>query len=370
MKLSKLNAAIEGLFPPIWAEDWDYSGLIAGDPWADIERIMLALDPLPEVIKEAAEKGIHLLITHHPPDLNPPRRLVRGDSVGGAVYDCISKGIALYSLHTPLDVSEVSPSFAMARLLDMENTAVLEPTDGGNLLKLTVYVPVDHLDCVSEAIYSAGAGHIGKYSHCSFRVEGEGTFKPGEGTNPFSGRRGEISREKESRLETILPREKLPAVLKAMLREHPYEEVAYDIYPLENAPGRIGYGAVGNLRIPMTLLQLAQQLKGITPASGIAVCGPDSARISKVAVVGGSGGDFIDIAKSVKADVLITGEAGYHKLRKAQNLALPVILLGHFASEWIGLPLLKSYLEKRLWDRPGEGTIDIAQAEHGPVWMT
>ncbi len=370
MKLSKLNAALEGLFPPIWAEDWDYNGLIAGDPWADIERIMLALDPLPDVVKEAAQKGIQLLITHHPPDLKPPRRIVRGDSVGTAVYDCISKGIALFSIHTPLDVSEVSASFALARLLDMENTAVLAPTDAGNLLKLAFFVPSDHLEKVSEAIYNAGAGQSGNYSHCGFRVEGEGTFKPGEGSNPFSGRRGELSREKESRLETIVPREKMADILKALTKEHPYEEIAYDLYPLENTPGHIGYGAVGHLRKPMTLLQLAHQLKALTPASGIAVCGPDSARISKVAVVGGSGGDFIEKAKAVKADVLVTGEAGYHKLRKAQNLALPVVLLGHFASEWICLPLLKGYLEKRLWDRPGEGTIDIAQAEHGPVWMT
>lgn len=369
MKLVKLSAKLDELFPPLWAEEWDYCGLIAGDPWADVERVMLALDPLPSVIKEAAEKGIHLIISHHPPDLKPAKRVVRGDPTGGAVYDCIAKGIALYSVHTPLDVSKVSPSFALARLLDLEDSEVLVPTDGDKLLKLTLFIPNDHLETVSKAIFEAGAGHIGKYSECSFNISGEGTFKPGEGANPFSGRRGEISREKELRFETIVPREKLGDVIKAMTKAHPYEEVAYDIYPLENAPGRIGYGAIGNLPAPKTLLQLGQQLKGLLPVSAISICGPDSARISKVAVVGGSGGDFVENARSAKADVLITGEAGYHRLRKAQNLALPVVVLGHFASEWICLPLLKSYLEKRLWDRPGEGFIDIAQAEHGPLWM-
>ncbi len=370
MKLSKISARLQELFPPIWAEKWDYNGLIAGDSWADIERIMLALDPLSDVVKEAVDKGIDLIITHHPPDLNPAKHIVRGDPVGSAIYDCISNGIALYSIHTPLDVSRVSASFALAKLLELEDTEVLVPMDSGNLLKLVTFIPVDHFEAVSKTIFDSGAGHIGKYSECGFNIQGEGTFKPGSGTNPFSGKRGELNREKEIRFETIVPREKLAGVLKAMLTVHPYDEVAYDIYPLENAPGRIGYGAVGVLPAPMTLLELTQQLKGLLPVSGIAVCGSDSARISRIAALGGSGGDFIQNARASKADVYITGEAGYHKLRRAQNIGLPVVILGHFASEWICLPLLKGFLEKKLWEKTAEGTIDIADTEHGPIWMT
>lgn len=370
VKLSKVSARLKELFPPVWAEDWDYNGLICGDPWADIERILLALDPLPDVVKEASRKGIDLILTHHPPDLKPAKHIVRGDAVGAALFDCISNGIALYSIHTPLDVSKISASFALAKLLELEDSQVLVPMDEGRLLKLVVFIPNDHLEAVTRAIFVAGAGQIGNYSECGFNVQGEGTFKPGAGSNPFSGRRGELAREKETRFETIIPREILPEAINAMIKAHPYEKVAYDIYRLENAPGRIGYGALGILPAPMTLLELTQQLKGLLPASGIAVCGPDGARISRIAVMGGSGGDFIESAKNARADVYITGEIGYHKLRKAQHLGLPVIVLGHFASEWICLPLLKRYLENKIWEKTAEGTIEIAESEHGPIWMT
>lgn len=361
---------LDNLFPPIWAESWDFAGFLVGDPWADITRVMLALDPLPAVFDEAAEKGIHLLITHHPPDLKPPRKVVKGDPLAAPYYTAAANGIAYYAIHTALDVSRISAAFALAALLDFENSHVLVPKDGNNLVKFVVFVPEDHTDRIRDALFTAGAGHIGKYSECSFRTPGEGTFKPGAGTNPYSGNRGELRKEKEHRLEMIVPREKIAGVIATLLKEHPYEEVAYDIYPLETAPGRLGFGAIGNLPAPVTLLQIAQQLKGMLPTAGISISGPDSTRISRVAIANGSGGDFIDNARAAKADVLITGEAGYHKLRYAQAVTMPMILLGHFASEWIGLPLLKTYLEKRLWDTLGEGTIEIAQSEHGPVWMT
>jgi len=368
LKLSKVIARIEERFPKVWMEDWDFAGLLVGDLWADIERILLALDPTHDVVNEAADKGVDLLITHHPPGLTPPSNIVKGDADGGTYYEAVKANLALYVLHTAWDVSRVSPSFAIAGQLDLLDPSVLFPTDKGKLLKLAVFVPDDHLDAVREAITSAGAGHIGNYSDCTFSAPGEGTFRPGSGTKPYSGKTGELKREKERRLETIVPTQKLTAVIGAMLKAHPYEEVAYDIYALENAPGQIGIGAVGDLPRPMTIVELAQTLKGILPAANISACGKSETRISRVAVIGGSGGDYIDHVRAKGADALITGEMKYHQLRQAEALGITVILAGHFATEWVGLPLLKSELEKAIWEKPGEGIIEIASAEHGPLW--
>ena len=368
MKLSKVVRKIESNFPISWAEDWDYPGLIAGDPWANIDFIMLALDPSPGVVEEAANKGADMLLTHHPPSLKPVSRLVKGDPEGGAVYQAIEKGIALYALHTALDISPISPSFALAKHLNLLDTEVLAPRDKGQLLKLVCFVPDSDYDRVREAVSEAGAGSIGKYSECTFSSKGEGTFKPGAGSSPHIGKRGELTRVKEKRFETILPRHRLSAVLSAMEDAHPYEEVAYDIYRLENEAGSIGYGALGYLSRPRGVVELVEELKSYLPASSVNLCGRPETKVSRVAILGGSGADFLDVAESRGADVLITGEVGYHRLRYAEALGLATVVVGHFASEWIALPLLKDELAKMVWEHPGQGVIDIADTEHDPLW--
>jgi len=370
LKLSKAIQRIEKRFPPNWAETGDFAGFLVGDPWADVERVLLALDPLITVVNEAAEKGVDLLITHHPPDIEAPERIVKGDTKTGAYFAAVKGDVAMYVIHTAWDVSTVSPSFALAAQLGLLAPEVVAPTDKGSLFKLVVFIPEEHLEKVRKAITDAGAGHIGNYSECTFSTSGEGTFKPGAGTSPYSGKVGERKLKKESRLETIVPEERLSAVIEAMTTAHPYEEIAYDIYAVENVPGRIGFGAVGELPKPLSLLEMAHTLKGILPAADLSVCGNSDIRVSRVAVIGGSGGKFIDKALSKNADVLITGEAGYHQQRYAEARGLPLIIAGHFATEWVGLPLLKDELEKVLWDKPGEGIVEIASSEHNPMWIT
>jgi len=369
MKLSKVVNRIENRFPLQWAEDWDRSGLLVGDGWSEIRFILLALDPSPAVIEEAGTKGADLIITHHPPDLAPPQRVVKGDPLGHAYYAAARAGIALYAMHTVLDVSPISPSFALASQLDLLDTKAIVPTDGGKYQKLVVFVPENHLDDVRDAISKGGAGRIGKYSDCSFSTSGEGTFLPGHDARPFSGIRGHLKKEKERRFETIVPVERIDDVVEAMIKAHPYEEVAYDLYPLANAPGRLGYGAVGDLSRPTSLLEIAQDLKGLLPSGGISVCGKSEARITRVAVLGGTGGDFIDKTIAAGADVLITGEMKYHQFRYAEARGLSIITAGHFATEWVVLPVLKSELESTIWEHPGDVVIDIAKMEHSPYWM-
>lgn len=368
MKLFKVVGKIEEAFPQSWAESWDMCGLLAGDPWAEVDRIMLAIDPVKSVLSEATKKGVDLLITHHPPSLKPPRKIIKEDPISSAFYDAIAGKFALYALHTAWDVSRVSPSFALAEELDLIETEVLAPSDKGKFFKIVVFVPEGHVEKVSKSLFSAGAGVIGNYSECSFSVHGEGTFKPGVETKPFSGRHGELKREKEFRLETIVPKDKADFAISEMISVHPYEEVAYDLYPLENVFGGIGFGSIGALPRPMSFAELARMLKLSLPSSRIEACGDGESRISRVAIVSGSGGDFIDDAKKKEADVLITGEIKHHQVRYAEALGIPVILAGHFATEWIGLPLLKSELEKKIWEHPGEGIIEIANEEHSPLW--
>jgi len=368
MKLFKVINRIEEIFPQDWAENWDFCGLLAGDPWADVDRIMLAIDPAKSVLEEAAKKGVDLLVTHHPPDLKPPRKITKGDPIGSVFFNAILGKFGLYALHTAWDVSRVSPSFALAEELDLIEMEVLSPCDKDKYLKLVVFIPEGYVDKVMNALSASGAGIIGNYSDCSFSVQGEGTFKPGEGTKPFSGKVGELKREKEYRLETIVPKEKVVGAIEAMISVHPYEEVAYDLYPLENIFGRIGFGAIGALPRPMTLVELARMLKLSLPSTHIAIRGASETRVSRVAIVSGSGGEFIDEARKKEADVFITGEVKHHVARYAEAVDIPLILAGHFATEWVGLPLLKTELEKKIWEHPGEGIIEIASEEHSPLW--
>ncbi len=369
MKLSKVVHRIEQAFPREWAESWDHCGLLVGDNWAEIQYILLAVDPTSAVIDEAASKGANMLITHHPPDLAAPKRVVKGDALGNAYYSAVKAGIALYVLHTALDVSPVSPNHALAQQLRLLDCKVLRPTDGGRFCKFVVFVPEAQFEKVREAIWAAGAGSIGRYSQCSFSVAGEGTFLPGFGATPFSGVRGQLKKEKERRLETIVPSNRIAEVVEAMKKAHPYEEAAFDIYPITNSFGSIGYGQVGDLSRPVSLLEIAQELKTILPSGRIAVCGRSEARITRVAIVSGSGGDFIDEAISAGADLLVTGEASYHKLRYAEAKGLAMITAGHFATEWVVLPTLKAELDKIIWEHVGDGVIDIAGAEFSPVWL-
>ncbi|MCK5833809.1 Nif3-like dinuclear metal center hexameric protein [bacterium] len=369
MKLSKVVHRIEEHFPLEWAEEWDHSGLLVGDNWAEIRYIMLAVDPSAKIVEEAASKGADMLITHHPPDLAPPSSVIKGHPLGNAYFMCAKSGIAFYVMHSVLDVSPVSPNHALAAQLRLVDCEVLKPIDRGKYLKVVVFVPESHLEQVRVALCLEGAGNIGNYSDCTFSTPGVGTFLPGREAKPFSGVLGQLKKEKERRLETIIPVESIDAAILAIKKSHPYEEPAFDIYPVLNTPGRLGFGQIGDLLRPTSLLELAQELKATLPSGRIAVNGKSEARVTRVAIITGSGGDFVDIALSKKADVLITGEAKYHQLRYAEALGLPVIIAGHFATEWVVLPTLKNELDKIIWEHPGDGVIDIAKEEHSPVWV-
>jgi dinuclear metal center YbgI/SA1388 family protein len=320
---------VERLAPKSIAMPDDKIGLHVGTLQKPVKKVMVALDVLEEVVDEAIAEGVDLIVAHHAVIYRPLKHL-RTDLPAGKLYEKLLKhDIAVYTVHTNLDVAEGGINDWLAEEIGLTEVEVLDVLHTDPLKKLVVFVPESHRDAVFEAISQAGAGWIGNYSHCSFQLEGTGTFMPREGTNPFIGQEGRIEQVKEVRMETVLPASRQSAVIAAMKAAHPYEEVAYDIYPLD-LPGKgLGVGRIGKLPQPMTLRELAQLVKERFMLSGLRVVGGLDDRVKKVAIVGGDGNSFVGKAAFRGADVLITGDIYYHVAHDALASGLRLIDPGH-----------------------------------------
>jgi dinuclear metal center YbgI/SA1388 family protein len=266
--------------------------------------------------------------------------------VGKLVHYILNNGLTVYSAHTNLDIANGGVNTALARAIGLTELAVMKPMGWEKYVKLVVFVPEGYIGAVHQAVSAAGAGWIGNYSHCAFRGEGTGMFKPLEGANPFIGGAGELSFAEESRLETIVPHEKLTMVLQAMLQAHPYEEVAYDLYPLENRGPAYGLGIVGQLSEPLTFRELATLVKTRLNLEMARIGGDMGRIVEKVAVCGGAGARFWPQALGGGADVYITGDVGHHDARDMQEAGLNFIDAGHHGTEAVVLPLLQAYLQE------------------------
>ncbi|MEN3003419.1 Nif3-like dinuclear metal center hexameric protein [Dehalobacterium formicoaceticum] len=348
MKVSELMTIMEDIAPAHLAEEWDHVGLQVGDLNQETERIMIALDADPRVIEEAVSKRIDLIITHHPLFFRPVQKLLFHQPLGKIVSLLIKNDIALFSAHTNLDIAVGGINDYLAELLDLRDVAVLAETKEEALLKLVVFVPVDYLDQVRNAISEAGAGHIGSYSHCTFAAPGEGTFVPLPGTNPFVGKLGQLEKTPEYRLETIVPASVLNQVIAAMISSHPYEEVAYDLYQTALPGAADGLGRVGSLSQQMTLNQLVHKVKKLLAVEGLRVVGEGEKQISCVAVCGGSGMSLLKEAQHKGAQCLLTSDMKYHEAQEALEKGIAVIDADHFATEGIFISRLASLLKNRI----------------------
>lgn len=321
---------LDELFPPALAEPWDRSGLQVGPLVAPCRRVVVALD-FSRALAENLD-GVDLVVTHHPLLLRPPERVLPETPLGGKLAALLRAGVALYAVHTPYDVAYGGLGEVLASLLPLTGVRPLAPR--GRLLKLAVFVPQGHEDAVAQALFGAGAGQIGNYAHCSFRSPGTGTFLPGEGARPFLGEVGREERAPEVRLETIVPGERLPGVLRAMRDAHPYEEVAYDLYPLELASPRHGLGRVGELPEP-------RGAEDVVSAFGEALCGAEpravygdlGRAVRQVALCGGSGGSLVGEALGAGAELYLTGELGYHDGLAASEAGAVAVAFGHRETE-------------------------------------
>ena len=348
MKLNEIIRILEEIAPSEYAMPKDTIGLQVGDPEREINRVIVSVDATPAVIEEAARRSAELIIAHHPL-IYCPMPSVRADVYPQSlVHRLVSAGIALYTMHTNLDAAEGGINDVLAARLGIVDTKVLEPTHTGKMFKLVVFVPEEAIDAVRDTLAEAGAGAIGNYSHCSFQSPGTGMFKPLEGARPYLGEVGELERTPEIRLEVIVPEANLHDAISAMVAAHPYEEVAYDVYPLWNKGETHGIGVYGRLRTPMTFDGFCEMVRDVLEVDDARIAGDPEAQISTVAVIGGAGGSRIDLVHSKGVDAFVTGDVRHHEFLQARALGLNIIDATHFRTERPGMLALAPRLQDLL----------------------
>lgn len=369
IKMNKVTAreiikTLEIWAPKSFAYDWDNVGLQVGSLNKPVQNVMVTLDVVESVVDEAVEKKVDLIIAHHPLLFVKLHQINVDTPKGRIVQKLLKHDITVYAAHTNLDVAEGGVNDVMADLLDVKNRRPLIPTETEKLVKLAVFVPDSHLEAVRDAVSEAGAGFIGDYSHCTYQVSGEGTFKPQEGTNPYLGEQGRLEQVQEKRLETIVPQDKLSKVLEAMEKSHPYEEVAYDLYPLLNEGRTLGIGRVGRLDEPISLQDFADKVKERFHVPHVRVAGKMGKTVQTVAVLGGSGEKYIHKAKRSGADVYVTGDMTFHMTQDAVEMGLHVIDPGHHVEKVVCVKV-QQYLEERC-NKDGALNILVSEVDTEP----
>ncbi|WP_010531013.1 Nif3-like dinuclear metal center hexameric protein [Lentibacillus jeotgali] len=337
--------AMESWAPKHLAYDWDNVGLQVGSFDKPVKKVMVTLDVLEATADEAIENNVDLIIAHHPLLFKSMKQVNVDTAKGRIIQKLLQHGISVYAAHTNLDAANGGVNDMLCDLLSIQNRKILDQNYTEKLVKLAVFVPETHAEQIRDAMSDKGAGHIGDYSHCTFQSPGQGTFKPLEGTDPYIGTQGDVAFVDEVKIETILPASKLSPVLKAMIAVHPYEEAAYDIYPVENSGTAYGIGRVGMLNQKLTLEALCERVKTALNVPSVRVTGDLSKEVSKVAVLGGSGEKYITTAKQMGADVYITGDMTFHTAQDAQAMGLSVIDPGHHVEE-----VMKGYTKLYLED--------------------
>ena len=352
--ISDITAALEAWAPKPSQQSYDNVGLQVGDAAATVDHAIIALDLTPAVIDEAIETGAQLIITHHPLIFKPQKSITTSDWNGALILRLAKAGIALYCIHTNLDAASGGVSFALAEQLGLENVSFLKPLTG-TLVKLVTFVPSDHFDAVRLAVAEAGAGKIGRYEACAFGTRGTGFFKAGEGTDPFIGSVDQnVTSAPEWRLEVEVERWRLPSILHALRSAHPYEEIAYDVYPVEQAATQTGMGAIGELAEPVSLSTfLRHAAKALSTDSFRYVGDPDKI-IKQIAVCGGSGSDLIRDALRAGADAYLTADVTYHRFFEALSTdgtpRMALIDVMHYETEACTEALLVEWLAERFKD--------------------
>jgi len=351
MKLTDITKTLEQIAPLELAEEWDNVGLLAGDYEQSIKNVMLTIDLTDQVLAEAQTNKIDLIVAYHPPIWEPLKKVVAGHGASPLLYQAIRSNIAIYALHTALDSAAGGVNDVLAEIIGIESPRPLrQPTPAsGSMCKLVVFVPESDLAKVSEAIFIAGAGNIGpqgKYSKCSFRTSGTGTFQCGPGSKPAIGKPGSFEQVDEYRLESIVPTKNLAAVTIAMLAAHPYEEVAYDVIPLLDSQTETGLGRFGRLKTPAAIPELITKIKKTFKTDTVGLIGSQRGKVKTAAVCAGSCGSILRSVIAHNCDFYLTGELKHHHAMELQAAGVNTVCLGHSISERIILPKLAKTLRQ------------------------
>lgn len=344
-KVQKIIEIIDQLAPPKLATEWDNVGLLVGDYSAEVKKVMVSLDVTEAVLDQAIDQEVDLIISHHPLIFKELKTIRTDQTVGRLVIKAIRQGINIFAAHTNLDIAKGGVNDLLAEKLGLTSLEPLKITSNDQLFKLVVYIPAGHEEELRQALSERGAGWIGNYSHCTFQTTGTGTFKPHLGTAPYIGRQDSLEKVKEVRLETIVPASRLGKVIEGMLKEHPYEEVAYDLYPLINRGEEFGLGRIGYLPETVTYQEYLSQIKQVLNLHYLRYVGDLQRQIRKVAICGGSGSSYISTAAAKGADLYITGDVDFHSAQLAESVDLALIDAGHYWTEVLIVPHLVNILE-------------------------
>lgn len=350
--------AMERLAPARLAENWDNVGLQVGQRDWPVRTVWVALDPTPDVVAAACKRQVDLLITHHPLIFQPLKSIDPGTPMGGTIASALQHRMAIFAAHTNFDSVAGGLNDLLASRIGIRNIEVLAEPKAPENYKLVLFVPADYEDKILEAVFKTGLGRIGAYTCCSFRNSGIGTFRPESGTEPFTGRIDEISHADELRVEVVISKADLGHVVEQIRKVHPYEVMAYDVYPLITPEGGHGLGRVGELDEAVALQALARKIRETLGLASVRVVGRPDLMVRKVAVCTGSGSSLMKEFFLSGAQVYISGDLRYHDARAAEDADLGLIDVGHFGSEH----LIVEALSKRLGNGLAEIGMDVEVA--------
>jgi dinuclear metal center YbgI/SA1388 family protein len=345
--VADLITALEAFAPRALAAEWDNVGLLLGDAAAPVQRVMTCLTVTPDSVAEAVETQTNLIVSHHPVLFRPTKRLTTATPEGRMLLNLVQAGVAVYSPHTAFDNCAGGINDLLAQKLGLTGVGPLRTVDGERRCKIVVFVPDKDLGKVSDALFAAGAGHIGQYRECSFRLAGTGTFFGTDAANPTIGVKGRREEVSEWRLEVVCPERLVDPVVAAMRSAHSYEEPAYDVYALRPDRAAVGEGRLGTLPVPIPLNRLGQLVKENLKAVSVQIVGSPGQMVQRVAIACGAAGEFLADAVSRKADVFLTGEVRFHDCLAAQVQQIALVLPGHYATERIGIEALADRLQQQ-----------------------
>jgi len=369
MKLQQIIEAVEAIAPLKLAQSWDNVGFLVGDPTRDIRRILITIDTTKAVAAEAKRFKADLILAYHPVIWDGLKRIT-ADGATAPIYELIQANIGVFSIHTALDAAAGGINDALADILPLVDAKPIGDyveNPAGPQYKITTFIPDVAATTVAEALYAAGAGAIGAYSHCGFMTEGVGTFLPLEGSNPTIGKKGTLERVSEIRLETVVAADKVAAVVAALRKAHPYETPAFDVFRHCDVENKIGLGRMGRLKKPMSVEGIVRNIKKITGAKAIGLIGNGKRTVQTAAVCAGSCGKLLDEVIAAGCDLYLTGELKHHQALAAQEAGLTCICLSHTVSERFALKNFANALKDRL----KTVTIRLSQKDADPfTWKS
>ncbi len=369
MKVKDIAEKVEKIVPLKLAQEWDNVGLLIGDAQRNVKNILLTIDITADVLTEAKKLKTDLIISYHPVIWDGLKKITADDQ-SDVVYKLIRSDIAVFCIHTALDAVMGGVNDGLAEIVGIvagEPIGDYVACPAGDNYKLVVFIPVKSAAKTANAIFAAGAGAIGNYSHCGFTAEGQGTFLPLAGAKPAIGKRGKLEKVREVRFETIVPAERLEDVIAAMKNAHPYEAPAFDCFKLYDSPAKFGLGRIGKLAKPTQMSKIIKRIKKHTGAKAFGIVGAEKRLIKTAAVCAGSCGKIINSVIAAKADLYLTGELKHHQALAAAEAGLSCICLSHTVSERFILKKLARQLQKEL----NEVSIRISKKDADPFkWKT